>query len=91
MTPKLKPCPFCGGEARIMPRFIYKKITNSEAPIEYHYRIYALCQNCHAMSYPIDAVVNQYTPHDTTDEAQSAYEPFMARVIEAWNRRVTDE
>ena len=53
----------------------------------YEYSVKAICNKCHARGKPVVATVEKYTPYNTTEEAVKAYAPFVAKAIEAWNRR----
>lgn len=56
----------------------------------YKYSVKAICNKCHARGKPVVATVEKYTPYSTTEEAVKAYAPFVAKAIEAWNRRSDD-
>ena len=56
----------------------------------YKYIVKAICNKCHARGKPVVATVEKYTPYSTTEEAVKAYAPFVAKAIEAWNRRTDD-
>ena len=46
MENKLKPCPFCGGEARIHSFRFYEDIL---LPFTYHYKADVICANCNTV------------------------------------------
>lgn len=56
----------------------------------YKYSVKAICNRCHARGKPVVANVEEYRPHSAREEAVKAYAPFVAKAIEAWNRRIDD-
>lgn len=79
---KLKPCPFCGGEAK----FLINEFSVRLTPKGWEFGIY--CPKCGVMfprtDYKIEITFSddgEITP--TVDEREIA--------IEAWNRRANDE
>lgn len=78
---KLKPCPFCGGEAK----FLVKTYREHGVSRGYNFGIY--CTGCNLttprINYGIDLRLSDYGEIEfINDERQEA--------VEAWNRRVTD-
>lgn len=74
---KLKPCPFCGGEAemysevdRIMGKFWYIR-----------------CRKCYSNGSRIYESLKKLEPQEEYAAITGAWE----RAIEAWNRRTNDE
>lgn len=57
---------------------------------EYTYRVRAICNRCHAQGKPTTAIVYHYTPYGKNGESVKAYEPFVQKAIESWNRRVNE-
>lgn len=106
---ELKPCPFCGGKAKISFKRKYERLKIITPPIEimetdgldfwcnahkyvrvYYYSVKAICNKCHSRGKPITAVVENHTPYSSSKDAKIAYEPFIAKAIEVWNRRDDD-
>ena len=78
---KLKPCPFCGGEAKAdlaKPFFFLKKWHNRLA--------FVGCTHCGASTGLFNA--NNRTGSKLMNEANE--NEAIARAINAWNRRVND-
>lgn len=73
---ELKPCPFCGGEAKLQ-RTQHPKIENEAAWIE--------CSNCGAMSNIFAVPLHRIPPRAKVGSV--CFEPIR----KAWNRRVTNE
>ena len=76
MPEKLKPCPFCGGEAVLERRsraFINARTTRVS---------YVYCRNCNARTERI--------PLEKYGKSSSSYEA-NAEAIAAWNRRVESD
>lgn len=75
--PKLKPCPFCGGEAEL----VYKHVSYSAKPVQYAgMAVRARCKECHAQS--------PYKRNPMMHGNFKAGEELLA--AEAWNRRKED-
>lgn len=72
---KLKPCPFCGGEAE----FIYKFLSPHDMDNKMLVRV--RCKECFAQS-PYKANPKYHGWFDAINKRKAAY---------AWNRRVTDD
>lgn len=100
MKDKLKPCPFCGGEAKIIAKqknFLGWKCSGLKV-IEWH--IYIKCNKCHSRGKPIRTKPmeeNWYRtkfsdfPIGIMEEHTLAFEPYVLKAIETWNRRVENE
>lgn len=101
---ELKPCPFCGGKAKVSfkdYRFIgWNCVTHAQMK---RYRIQVICNKCKSRGQPIitDTLYNplpyitiwgnQYCDSDKPKEETEKFKPFVEKAIEAWNRRVNDE
>lgn len=73
---KLKPCPFCGGEAEIhRMRVSYK----ARSPKYEGIALVARCKKCYA-----------YSPHKRGTLIGNFRETEETKAIEAWNRRASD-
>lgn len=71
MNEKLKPCPFCGGEAVTVVR-----VVRSPAPFSDYVRLKVYCSKCKIEKYD-----------DIVDVNFEAAERAKQEVIEEWNRR----
>ena len=70
----LKPCPFCGGKAEVVTRFVTLERKGVDRPIGY----YVTCKKCHATSNFFDA---------KNAERLGGYKVFAKYAIDAWNKR----
>lgn len=75
MSEELKPCPFCGGEAKI-------KAVNQKS---YGLTIWCQCKKCGVKTEEYCPITNN---EDTTLDS---IEKCKNTVLEQWNRRVNDE
>lgn len=92
---ELKPCPFCGGKAKLSAKDHLFGGYNSMGYGRREYLIRAICNRCKARGKPIatgwvttcninSRGINFYRNHADKDAIENAQE----RAIEAWNRRV---
>lgn len=79
---KLKPCPFCGGKAKVSfanPHFFLKK---------WHNRlVFAGCPKCGATTSLFNAFNHTGSPIRNEYNTERAFQ----RAADAWNRRAADE
>ena len=95
MSDELKPCPFCGGKARIS--FLQTAFAgiNGFGDKKIKYRVQVICNKCHARGKPIttDWMINPY-PWDSAwnpkygknQEQTEMFRPYVEQAITAWNR-----
>ena len=103
MSEELKPCPFCGGKARIS--FLQTAFAgwNGFGDKKIKYRVQIICNKCHARGKPIttDWMVNpypwqsswnqKYKKYDKNQEETERFRPYVEQAIEAWNRASTEK
>ena len=103
MSEELKPCPFCGGKAKIS--YIQESFLgwNGYGDKKIKYRVHIICNKCHAKGKPIitDWLVNPkpwssvyrstYDPkwgsYGQDSNQTEMFRPYVEQAIEAWNRR----
>ena len=93
---QLKPCPFCGGKAKIVSKqkqFIGWRCNGLKV---IKWLIYIKCNRCHSRSKPITTGPMEENwnrtkfsgfPIGVREEATLAFEPYVLKAIEAWNKR----
>lgn len=77
---KLKPCPFCGGEAELRDGFIYLDETRL-----------VVCKKCHVRTVPVLINHPSFTANGLDESTRYTAEQAAAKAAEAWNRRADDE
>ena len=98
---KLKPCPFCGGEARLSFKDYAFYGQNYIGDKKKKYRVQVICNRCYSRGKPIvtgwlinpDPYASIFVLGRKTNtfEQEEMFEPYVRRAIEAWNRRADDE
>jgi len=96
---ELKPCPFCGGKAKVSFRQSDFMGRNYYGDRKLKYITQVICNRCHARGKPFktDYMINPYPWNtiwnghldDTVNTTQ--FRPWVEKAIEAWNRRKEDE
>lgn len=79
---KLKPCPFCGGKAKVSfanPFFFLKKFHNRF--------VFAGCPECGATTKLFNAYNHTGSPERNKYNTERAFQ----KATDAWNRRAADE
>ena len=104
MSTELKPCPFCGGKAKVSFRNHAYKGQNYFGDKELKYRVQVICNRCKSRGKPVftnwliapnpwmSAWGNQgkaTTPRMI--KQTEMFKPYVEEVIEAWNRRAKNE
>lgn len=100
---ELKPCPFCGGKARISfkdHRFYGQNYIGDK---KLSYRVQVICNKCRSRGRPVftDPMINPnpyltkwgntYSEDSPKCQSMTAdFEPYVEQAIEAWNRRAND-
>lgn len=97
----LKPCPFCGGKAKINARQSGFHGQNFEGNKKISWTIYIKCNKCHSRGKPIKTDPIKCCSFYSTEywlgsgrglmTATLIFEPYVNIAIEAWNRRADDD
>lgn len=83
-SPKLKPCPFCGGRARA-----YLKISlSADEPEKPLIEARVQCLGCTAQVFGIASIGTPLSPFSVADTVENA---AILRAVAAWNRRAGRE
>ena len=86
---ELKPCPFCGGKARLRFKDYRFGGWNGMGDMKKRYRLQVMCNRCHSRGKPIvtDWLINP-NPYAMFSMGQrEMFAPYIERATEAWNRR----
>lgn len=99
---KLKPCPFCGGKARVSFRDVKFGGQNYDGDRKIKYRIQVICNKCRSRGKPITTewIINP-NPHafqlwnvpewDCPAKRQyDAFAPYIEKAGAAWNTRAAN-
>ena len=87
---ELKPCPFCGGKAKVMAR--EKKFfgwRGNGLKVK-SYFAYCACNRCRARGNPVSTSPSSEEPITYTGKYRKWFLPYIDRAVEAWNRRADD-
>ena len=97
---ELKPCPFCGGKARLSFKDVEFAGQNFRGDKKVKYRFQVICNKCFSRGRPVktDFLVNpdpwvshyanrNYGASKKVDEMTEMLKPWAEQAIEAWNRR----
>ena len=96
---ELKPCPFCGGKARISFKDYLFMGRNYYGDAKKKYRVQAICNRCHSRGKPIitdwlinpDPYATKYCrPYAERPEQDEMFNHYIEQAIEAWNRRMNN-
>lgn len=104
---KLKPCPFCGGEAKLSFKDVEFYGMNCYGDKKIKYRVQVICNKCHSRGKPVktDWLINprpwnslwancksRHNPAtDIVIKQTEMVRPWVERAIEAWNRRADND
>ena len=97
----LKPCPFCGGKARLSFKDVEFGGENFYGDKKLKYRFQVICNICHSRGKPVktEFLINPnpwvsgyanrkgYTPNDGMTEM---LKPWAEEAVKAWNRRAEE-
>lgn len=100
---ELKPCPFCGGKARLSFKDVEFAWQNCYGDKKIRYRCQVICNKCHSRGKPVktDFLINPnpwrshyanrkyycYYKSKEIDAMTEMIKPWAEEAIEAWNRR----
>ena len=99
---ELKPCPFCGGKARISFKDCEFGGKNFRGDRKVKYRFQVICNKCYSRGKPVktDFLINPnpwhshyanrgdyYGKSEVIDNMTEMLKPWAEQAIEAWNRR----
>ena len=107
---ELKPCPFCGGKAKINARQSGFYGENCFGNKKLVWTVYVKCNKCHSRGRPIKTEPIKLYEDERCGLASGSFyatefwkgsgrglmtatinfEPYVKKVIEAWNRRAGD-
>ena len=103
---ELKPCPFCGGKARLSFKDVEFAGQNCYGDKKVRYRFQVICNKCHSRGKPIktDFLINPnpwnshyanrgYSTVESKkiDDMTEMLKPWAEEASEAWNRRADNE
>lgn len=93
---ELKPCPFCGGKAKLSAKDHLFGGYNGIGQSRREYLIRAICNKCKARGKPIaTGWVNCMYSHRnsafTSEQDKDTIKIAEAKAVEAWNRRHSDD
>ena len=102
---ELKPCPFCGGKARLSFKDAEFYGQNCMGDKKLKYRFQVICNKCHGRGKPVktDWLINpnpwvsryaasrKYGESEKVDAMTEMLKPWADQAVEAWNRRITHE
>ncbi len=84
---ELKPCPFCGGNGKVISREKHFRGWRDNGVKVKSYYVYVACNSCHARGKPIATGYSSETPMTIDSKYRKWFLPYVALAIEAWNRR----
>lgn len=101
---ELKPCPFCGGRAKLSFADVEFGGINYRGDRKLKYRFQVICNKCHSRGKPVktDFLINPnpwisrycnriFDDSKTIDNMTEMLKPWADKAIEAWNRRADNE
>lgn len=103
---ELKPCPFCGGKARLSFKDVEFGGKNYRGDRKVKYRFQVICNKCHSRGKPIktdwlinanpwvsfwaESRRNYLSATDIVIERTEQCRPWAEEAIDEWNRRVSE-
>ena len=106
MESELKPCPFCGGNAKISFKDKDWGGWNGKGDCRKAYRIQAICKRCFSRGKPVTTewLINPKPNYSiyygkykessldvpAVKEATEMFKPYVEQAVEGWNRRCND-
>ena len=84
---ELKPCPFCGGNGKVMSREKHFRGWCDNGVKVKSYYAYILCNRCHARGEPIATGYSSEEPANIDGKYRKWFLHYVALAIESWNRR----
>ena len=84
MIPEIKPCPFCGGKAKVSYRKADFMGQNVFGDVKLKYRVQVICNRCHGRGRPVKTgwMINPRPitkPEDFTE--------YVRKAVTGWNDR----
>ena len=79
----IKPCPFCGGKAKVSHRQFGFRGYYMDGNKEVRYRVQVICNRCHARGKP---VTTEWMRHSLMQYYPKNFEKYNTEATESWNR-----
>ena len=85
MIQEIKPCPFCGGKAKVSFKKSDYMGQNVYGDVNLKYRVQVICNRCHARGRPIktDWMINPSPTNRPND-----FTEYVEKAIRSWEDRI---